>query len=393
MSTLYEYDVIISGAGPAGSTAGYLLSKAGLKVLIIDKAEFPRQKLCAGLITYKTVKLLERVFGESVTSLKERNIINYEAKSYEILSRSKPILQRDITIPFRFIERERYDHFLLKKAAEAGAHVISGDGVTSLNIMKSMVTLKSGKSFSAEIIIGADGVNSRIRRSFLVDLFGRDDWSDNVAACFEMFIDRKSGDAGPDHPVLSFGFVDWGYAWIFPNKDKLKVGICALKNKNPESILSAFRNFLSESGLNVSKEDKLMSYVLPYGCFLPEPVFKNIILVGDAAGFADPLLGEGIYFAQRSGELAAQSILKICDKNKPLKMSSDEIRDSYMKLLNVHIYPELIYAGKIRDVLFKYLSRFNYTPLKLLMGLMGDKPIETVHGLRSYRWMKKMKDF
>ena len=71
------YDVIIAGGGPAGSTAGYILSKAGLNVLIIDKSNFPRKKLCGGLITYKTIRLLERVFGETASSLDEKGIIDF----------------------------------------------------------------------------------------------------------------------------------------------------------------------------------------------------------------------------------------------------------------------------------------------------------------------------
>ncbi len=118
-----KYDVIISGGGPAGSTAGYLLSRSGLKVLIIDKSSFPRHKLCAGLITHKTVRLLERVFGESAGSLKEKNIINFESSHYQIFCRDNLINERDMDIPFRFIDRDSYDHFLLNKAVYAGADV------------------------------------------------------------------------------------------------------------------------------------------------------------------------------------------------------------------------------------------------------------------------------
>ncbi|RJR15769.1 MAG: geranylgeranyl reductase family protein [Nitrospiraceae bacterium] len=392
MSEPARYDVIIAGAGPAGSTAGYLLSRAGLKVLIIDKSTFPRKKLCAGLITYKTVRLLERVFGETVDSLKEKGLINYESNGYELYCRDRLITGRTIDVPFRFIDRESYDHFLLNKAREAGASVIEGDGVglRSLNILKSAVRTNSGKEYSADIIIGADGVNSRIRRSFLVDLFGREDWSGNLASAHEIFIRRESTGKQLEHPALFFDYVDWGYAWVFPNRERLKIGMCALKKKNKDDILSSFRTFLSEMKFNEMGEEKIHSYVLPYGSFLPTPVFRNVFLVGDAAGFADPLLGEGIYYAQRSAELASLAILDVMHDRRGQSKPLEALATAYINLLRQHIFTEFEYAGKIRKVIFTYLNMSRYFPLKILMGLLGDMPVETVHGIRSYKWMKKL---
>jgi geranylgeranyl reductase family protein len=388
MSEPIKYDVIIAGAGPAGSTAGYLLSKAGLKVLIIDKSTFPRKKLCAGLITHKTVRLLERVFGETADSLKEQDIINYESRRYEVYCKDKLISQRDIPVPFRFIDRDRYDYFLLKKARDAGADFIEGDGVRSLDMLRSAVTTVSGRKFTADVIMGADGVNSRIRRSFLVDLFGREDWSGNLASAHEIFLSRESVRKKFEHPALFFDRVDRGYAWIFPNRERFKVGMCALKKRNKEDVLTAFRNFLADMGLAPGKE-KIHSYVLPYGCFLPSPAFRNVMLVGDAAGFADPLFGEGIFYAQRSAELASQAILEVMKDGRGLEKSGDTPANAYLKLLQKHILTELEYAGKIRDVMFTRLNKFGYLPLKILMALLGNKPVETVHGIRSYKWMKK----
>ncbi|MBI4681639.1 MAG: geranylgeranyl reductase family protein [Nitrospirae bacterium] len=390
MSEPTRYDVIIAGAGPAGSTAGYLLSKAGLKVLIIDKSAFPRKKLCAGLITYKTIKLLERVFGETVASLKEKDLINYESNCYEVYCRDKLITRRNIAIPFRFIDRDKYDHFFLKKAVDAGADLIEGDGVRSLDVLKSMITTKSGRKFSADVIIGADGVNSRIRRSFLVDLFGRDDWSGNLASAHEIFLSRESVKKQINHPMLFFGYTEYGYAWIFPNRERLKVGICALNRKNKrKDTLTAFAHFLSEMGFQYALEEKVNSYALPYGSYLPSPIFRNVMLVGDAAGFADPLFGEGIYYAQRSAELASQAVIEVMNDSNSIEKFHDTLANAYIKLLKEHIFTELEYAGKIRDVVFARLNNFRYLPLKILMGLLGDKPAETVHGTRSYKWMKK----
>lgn len=378
-----HFDVVIVGGGPAGSTAGYILSRAGLKVVIIDKSRFPRKKLCGGLITDKTILLLERIFGDTVDSLKDQNIIQSESNHYDVRNKKTLIARRDITIPLRFINRDTYDHYLLKRAHQAGAALVEGDRVKEIDVLKKSVLTQSGWRFSSDIIIGADGANSRIRRSFPVNLFGRDDWKENLAAAFEITIEQSRVKKQAAHPVLYFGFVEHGYAWIFPAGDQYKIGMCALKNRNRKKIISAFHDFLASLNISV-KNEKVSAYVLPYGNYLPEPVYRNIVLVGDAAGFVDPLLGEGIFYAQRSAELAAGALLKAVDEDDVQK----SMKEHYLQSLKTHIYTELVYAEKIRNTIFRYLRRFQWYPLRILMDLYGDKPIEAVQGLRSYKWMK-----
>jgi geranylgeranyl reductase family protein len=385
MSATDKYDVIIAGAGPAGSTVGLILSRSGLKVLLIDKSTFPREKVCGGLITHKTVILLERVFGLTAKSLSDKGIINYEAYNYEVRTKNSIIAHGNFSIPFRFIDRYRYDDLLLNMAREAGAEVIEGDRIAYLDVLKSSVTTASGKEFGSRVIIGADGVNSRVRRSFPSDLFGRDDWNKNLAAAHEIVVSRDDLKQQVNHLVLYYDLLEFGYAWIFPNRENVVLGICGLKRKNAKSILSAFREFLSAIDVKLKQDHKIFSYVLPYGNFLPEPVFRNILLVGDAAGLADPLLGEGIFYAQRSSELAAGAILNSIEKDS----FHDMLRQSYLSSLRTHIFTELVYAGKIQTAIFKRLRNFRWLPLRILMNIYGDRPIEAVHGLRSYRWLKK----
>jgi geranylgeranyl reductase family protein len=385
MPATETYDVIIAGAGPAGSTAGFILSRSGLKVLLIDKSRFPREKVCGGMITYKTVRLLERVFGLTVTSLSEKGIIEYEAASYEVRSKNSVIAHGKYAIPFRFIDRKRYDYFLLTMARESGAEVIEGDRIASLDVLRSAVTTASGRQFAAHAIIGADGVNSRIRRSFPSDLFGREDWNENLAAAHEIAVSRDDLDQQVNYPVLYYDFIEFGYAWIFPHGEKAVIGMCGLKSKNSKNILSAFRGFLSALNVPLKQDHKIFSYVLPYGNYLPEPVFRNILLVGDAAGLADPLLGEGIFYAQRSAEMAAQAIMGSLQRDGYHNL----LKSRYLELLRAHIYTELVYAGKIQETIFTRLRNYRWLPLRILMTMYGDRPIEAVHGIRSYRWMKK----
>ena len=113
------------------------------------------------------------------------------------------------------------------------------------------------------------------------------------------------------------------------------------------------------------------------------------MLVGDAAGFADPLLGEGIYYAHRSAELASHAILETIKDGNSVETARGRMTDAYVKLLRQYIYPEFVYAEKTRNFIFSYLNRYNYLPLKILMRLTGQRALETVHGIRSYKWLEK----
>jgi geranylgeranyl reductase family protein len=383
MSKSYDYDVVVVGGGPAGSVAAYLLAGAGLHVLIIDKANFPRHKLCAGLITLKTVRLIERIFGESVLSLSDKGIINSSSAGYEIYYRQRLILRRDISEPFRMIDREPFDHLLLGKAIESGAEFLGGETVRTVDILKSRVLTQSGRSFSAKYFIGADGVNSRLRRTVPLELYGRTDWKSGLAAAHEIFISPGDLSRRFERAAMFFGYSGSGYGWVFPNRDRLKIGFAAMLSEGRKKILSGFHEILDSLGLDRKLQTPIESYVLPYGNFLPQPFYRNILLAGDAAGFADPLLGEGIFYAQRSGELAARAIIEGASEGM------DRVSSIYLLKVREHILPEMIYSRKIRKFIYGFLFRYRCIPLKVAMSLLRELPAQTVHGIRSYKWMKR----
>jgi flavin-dependent dehydrogenase len=254
-----------------------------------------------------------------------------------------------------------------------------------VDVSKNIIKTDGGWDFTADIIIGADGVNSKVRRNFPVDLFGRDKWAENVASSHEIFIARDRIKRQIDHPVLYFGLIRHGYAWVFPGRDFVTAGICGLRDRAGKNILAAFKKFLREIDLADLRDEKIFSYVLPYGSYLPSPVFKNVALVGDAAGFADPLLGEGIYYAQRSAELAAQAVISIRDGERNFK----DMEAFYLPLLKEYIFDEMQYAEKIRNVVFRWLMPFDFYLLSRFMKISGEIPVETIHGIRSYKWLKR----
>ena len=97
--------------GPAGSTAAYILASRGLRVLLLDKAAFPRPKLCGGLLTRKTIQLVERIFNTDTAFLQNRDIIHYLSRDYLVGNRNNKFIQGKLDYPFHFVNREKYDFF------------------------------------------------------------------------------------------------------------------------------------------------------------------------------------------------------------------------------------------------------------------------------------------
>ena len=104
-----RFDAIVIGAGPAGSTAAYLLAKRGFKVLLLDKKAFPRDKVCGGLLTWKTVNVLESIFQTSTDFLKSNQIILNQSLNYEVSHANGASIRGRLEHPFYFVERSAYD--------------------------------------------------------------------------------------------------------------------------------------------------------------------------------------------------------------------------------------------------------------------------------------------
>jgi geranylgeranyl reductase family protein len=386
----YKYDVVIVGAGPAGSTAAYILSKKGYNVLLLDKEHFPRKKLCGGCLSAKTLWLLDRVFNEPEESLTKNNIINFKSFRFDVRYKTKVLVSPISPLAFHFVDRQIYDSFLLQKAKEAGAEVSEGEKMTDINVdvnnTSDELTLTTSRErlIKAKFIIGADGANSTVRTKLLRQKKINDSrWQRNLAYGLEIFIPRKGDLEALEFPILSFGYLRYGYSWIFPNKGRLVVGIGGLKRKN-KNLTDKFKKFLSDYNLGGIDSYKIQGYPLPFGNSLSTPGYRNILLVGDAAGLVDPMLGEGIYQAHKSGELAAKAIIDTLENRTHWDPGTN-----YLYLLQKHLLTEFVYARRFRWFLYNPLSHIlNFRHIKL-MDRYFSKLSEVVHGSRTYKWFKK----
>ncbi len=381
-----EYDVVVVGGGPAGSTAAFLLQSAGHNVLLIEKDIHPRPKLCGGLITRKTTRLLERVYGADPGQLMEQGIIDYSSDKYEVRAKGKRVLFEKTPVPFYFVKRETFDEFLFNLAREAGVSVRQGEEVKFCDPSSGLVRTASGAEFSGRYIIGADGIHSRVRRSFPAGRIDHDDWIRNIASAFEIAVPRDAlaDFSDIDHPVIHTGEITGGYGWIFPNSDCVLFGTASLNDGMAGHQITVFKEFLSTLGIS-PEEISPRGWAIPYGTCIRDPVCHTALLAGDAGGFADPLMGEGIFYAQRTAELAAKAVGYALE-------GGYDAGDAYRLYLSRSIYPEIRCGRNLRRVLFSFTRGLPVSTQRLLHKAFRKPFIELVHGQRSFCGLRRCGD-
>jgi len=375
MSDPKTVDVLIIGAGPAGATAGYVLAREGLDVLILDKAQFPRPKICGGLITWKTLRVLEDIFDVPRQSLHNQGIFFHESRQYRLRNRHRELIAQHQRDPFYFVDRMSYDQFWLEQAVAAGAEFIAGERVKVVDLDTGRVHTAGGKTYRGKVIIGADGVLSRVKASVMINSeIGR---SPNRGMAVAM-VAHVHGREGVETPELSFGHVPWGYAWSFPGPGYRNYGMLALKNRGSKRLRTAFHEFLTSNRVDFP-HTSIFSRQLPYGCFVQTAGKGRTLLVGDACGLADPFLGEGIFYAHRSGQLAAEAILSTA------RYGESPVH-RYRNMLHNSIIYELRFALAWQHILYRLLRLGDYRLLGLSMRHF-HRPIEdVVQGRRSFNW-------
>ena len=295
-----RFDAIVVGAGPAGSVTAYRLARAGVRVLLLDKARFPRDKPCGGGLTVRALRQLPE--GLDVLPVVEHVVdrlgfrLFYRAR-FERRSREPLILMT---------QRVRLDHLLLERAAAAGAEVRDGVKVDeAMAEERGVVVRAGGQRIGAEALIGADGANGTVRRA--LDLGGQYvlgvALEGNVPYDALAFPPRSHGLA-----EIELGTIPGGYGWIFPKGDHVNVGVGGWQREGPR-LRHHLSTLCQAHGIPLARVEQVRGHRLPLrrpGSILAR---GRALLVGDAAGLVDPLSGDGMYEAFVSARLAAEAVL------------------------------------------------------------------------------------
>ena len=295
------YDVVVVGAGPAGSFMAYLLASASsLKVLIIDKDNLPRYKPCGGGLTRRAVNLLPFDLTP---------VIEDQARQARVSVGNLPVYEQSFAEPiFALVMRDRLDAFLLQQACRAGCDCLSGVRFNGLeHRSQGVCVLTSAGRFEAGVLVGADGAVGATAGALGLKI------DCNRFYAIEGEVDCRSGKLqrsfkGTVH--FDFGIVPGGYGWIFPKKDHLSVGLLT-SAKHRRRLKTGFRSYLERKQIGSNARLlRLSGYTIPWGTGR-KSVFANQkgLLVGDAAGLTDPISGEGIFHAFQQAQLAAPVVI------------------------------------------------------------------------------------
>ncbi|MGE4421541.1 MAG: NAD(P)/FAD-dependent oxidoreductase [Pseudodesulfovibrio sp.] len=373
------FDTIVCGGSLAGSAAAVTLARQGRSVLVLDKAEFPRFKLCGGLLTWKTVRLLDVLFGETPETMGEHGIIKYVSDRYAIRTFTSTLAEGTVSYPFHLTDRAELDNRLLYHVRRAGAHVREGEEVARCDPESGEVVLKDGQVFRGKYIIGADGAHSTVRAAFPeVNLRAMRRFT---AATIEVRIPAHDFPEPVDRPILYIGFVDAGYGWVFPNGDHVLIGICGLRREDTH-FAKLFRAYLDVLGVDPAVLCCQRGHPLPYGSFLHDPVHANALLAGDAGGYVEPLFGEGIFYALCTGMYAGRAVANALENDT-------DPGPEYLRRLHRTILPELNGSNSLRWFLFRAMKLFGNGAISRFVHLGAGPLGDMVHGKRSYHWLKK----
>lgn len=316
------HDVIVAGAGPGGSNAARAALDQGLDVLQIDKAAFPRVKPCAGGLTIKACRSL---IGELEPCLKRvfHSVeFNLWRSRENRLSHSLPIVKMVFRPSFdaELVDRNRrFEGFRFIDASPIRA--IAWDG-------KCFRVDTPRGSFAGRTLIGADGAYSIVNRTFGVSRPAA------LATAVEvnLFADRVQLEA-PLPPCFDFGVLDKGYGWVFPKDDHWSVGLYTLAGglKGVRQMLS---DYIGLKGFRCQGDplETFEAHRIPVGGYRLSVPEAPVFLVGDAAGLADALTGEGIFYALESGAMAGRCAARMLDGRSTHR--------SYYRRLRLHLLPD-----------------------------------------------------
>lgn len=340
------YDLIVVGAGPSGSTTAREAASAGANVLLLDRAEFPRDKPCGGGVNLRAAQLLPF----DLAPVTERTISG--------LSSSLDLgasFVRHYPQPLSYMtQRSRLDAYLVDRAVAAGARLQEGETVRAVDMDERGVTVRTeSTSYQGRALAGADGANGVVARAI-----GLDGGCD-LAVALEGNVLCADGvpERWRDTLAMDLGLIPGGYGWLFPKGDHLNIGVGGWRHFGPV-LRARLDRLITYFGLPKSALTGIRGHHLPVRRPGAPLARGRALLVGDAAGLVDPLSGEGIYGAIYSGRLAAEHLLGFLQGHAP------DLRP-YEGAIEQRLAPDLLASRRFHDMfhlmpaLYLYLLRRN----------------------------------
>jgi len=354
------YDVAVVGLGPAGVSALKVLEDSGLKILAVESApSFPRRKPCAGGLTPKAYAFLKELFPgiDSVVRRKIDRFILYNGDT-------RAFLPSDAVLTY-LTQREELDEFLFNSLNHSQFDLHFGETALTVDRDIDGVILNTTKgSYRVRVLLVASGVNSRIARQLGVKR--------EIGFTYESYLESRQ-----EELIIDFTGFKWGYYWAFPKGDVVTTGLGEFKSKK---VTASFRELLShfnrKHGLT-GKETWSSGFPIPAGKARNDVYRPYVLFLGDAGGLVDPLTGEGIYYAVKSGTVAAGVVKQFFKTGEESRLSS------YESAINSLFGDEFKWARRVGRLFFS-LRGFNFFVLNRSLEL-AQLAADLLAGRISYR--------
>ena len=343
------YDVVVVGAGPAGSTTAKIVAERGFKVLVLEKYTLDREKPCAGAITNRVIehsRIPEKAFARKCTGIflcspKNRTVVIGKRGKIRLVMRSvfdKVLCQMAMDKGAEFFEKSLVNEPLIKNGKVIG--------------VKTKIKGKT-KTIKGKLVIGADGTPSTMAKK--LELYsGR---PNTIAFCFQYqmelsneLIEQRIG----SNTEIYYGsqWIPCGYTWIFPKNNVVTVGCGTwidVIQKRKISLKKHLDHFIKKhpvasTKLEGAKVLHSQAHLIGYPGVLKDNVAKGCLIVGDASGTVSPWNSEGIWYSMKSGEAAGISAAEMLEKGD---VSASTIRTKYYQNLDQNVKDDLRLAAKL----------------------------------------------
>lgn len=349
--------VAIVGAGPAGSYLSYLLARQKIFPVLFDPLA-PWEKPCGGGLTFRTL-----VEFPLISTLPHRVLHKFHLISYQGLS-----CHMELQKPLHIFSRKDLNGFLLEKAQEAGAQFIREKVVRVERRLRGwLLRTEEGRSYECDIVVGADGAQSMLRHHLLGILLGKE-----ASVAFVVY--PKAQEPG-EWATIQFLPREGGYLWAFPRMSHTSIGVCFQASwRRAEEVKQKLYEFLEG---HCPRPDGLMREMKK--AFIPSSLRllrenssgDSWALLGDAAGFIDPITREGIYYALKSAHFLAQAI------------ANEDLRE-YESLCHKEVKAELRKAHQWRGLFYR--PTFTHRMIEMALEHRGIRAVlaDLLAGEQSY---------
>ncbi len=351
--TEQQFDVLILGAGPAGTSCALKLAETNLKVALIDKSQFPRDKICGDALSWDVCNQLsdlsETLQGSflemsETAPTKGLHVITEDNDKFYI-----PFRQKGETKEMHICKRQDFDNLLFDEVKKKGnIHIIENFTAKKVGRLSDGIQLiGKEKTLQGKIIIGADGAHSIVAKQLLDWKLEREHYSAGLRVYYENI---KPIDEGSSMEFYILDDLLPGYFWIFPlpnNTANVGLGVLSSivseKKLNLREILQKAINsspVLQERFKDAKASETIKGHGLTLGSKKRKISGERFLLLGDAASLIDPLSGEGVGNAIRSGRVAGEHIKKCFEKNN----FSDHFNQAYDKEIYRLMWKELKFS-------------------------------------------------